>query len=68
MTEGQETSDERLPPRLDRTVQDETLTVRCAKCDWQLIDGEGIVKTRPCCVAGLQHDLDQGLTPARKPW
>lgn len=51
---------QRRPPRSDRAKPDDR--VRCRLCDWELRDGEGITRTRPCCAAGLQFDLDKGLT------
>lgn len=41
---------------------------RCLKCDWQLLDGEGVTHTRPCCPDGLQFDLNHGLTLVGGEW
>lgn len=61
MTQGKAT---RQPPRpLDaRKEFEKDVFCRCSLCDWQLLNGEGITHTRPCCAAGLQFDLDHGLT------
>ena len=53
---------ERLPPRADRRDRLGCFC-RCRLCDWELINGEGVSRTRSCCPEGLRHDLDHGLTP-----
>jgi len=60
------TSNERLPPREDRRSEPLDCFCRCRLCDWQILNGEGVTITRRCCAAGLQHDLDHGLTPDGK--
>lgn len=42
--------------------------IRCSLCDWQLVDGEGVTRTRPCCPEGLKSDLGHGLTLVGGSW
>lgn len=55
----------RQPPRADRR-EPLGCFCRCKLCDWELTDGEGVSRTRSCCAAGVQFDLDHGLTPDGK--
>lgn len=66
-SEGSRPRELRRPPRAvdDRKPDD---VVRCRMCDWQLINGEAITRTRPCCPYGLAFDLKRGLTLLGADW